>query len=159
MVIRKYKSQDCEQLAKLFHDTVHFVNAKDYTKEQLNVWATGYVDLEVWDKSFLSHFTVVAVEENQIIGFGDIAMDGYLDHLYVHKDYQGRGTASVICDKLEQVVRQGKITTHASITAKPFFEKRGYKVAREQRVERNGVFLTNYVMEKIVEVGNEKATK
>ncbi len=52
MVIRKYKSQDCEQLAKLFHDTVHFVNAKDYTKEQLNAWATGQVDLEVWGCRF-----------------------------------------------------------------------------------------------------------
>lgn len=159
MMIRKYKSQDCEQLSQLFYDTVHFINAKDYTKEQLNVWATGHLDLEAWDKSFLSHFTVVAVEDNQIIGFGDIAMDGYLDRLYVHKDYQGRGTASAICDKLEQVVGQEKITTHASITAKPFFEKRGYKVVREQRVERNGIFLTNYVMEKIVEAGNEKAAK
>ena len=39
-----------------------------------------------------------------------------------------------------------KITTYASITAKPFFEKRGYKVVKERQVERQGIFLTNYVM-------------
>ncbi len=42
----------------------------------------------------------------------------------------------------------GDITTYASITAKPFFEKRGYKVVKEQRVERQGIFLTNFCMKK-----------
>ncbi len=46
MVIRAYQTSDCENLAELFYHTVHTVNAKDYTKEQLNVWATGTVDLE-----------------------------------------------------------------------------------------------------------------
>ena len=41
MVIRKYKPLDCEALAELFYNTVHRVNIKDYTKEQLDVWATG----------------------------------------------------------------------------------------------------------------------
>ena len=48
---------------------------------------------------------------------------------------------------LEQVCA-GVISTHASITAKPFFEKRGYRVIREQQVERQGVALTNFVMER-----------
>lgn len=43
MVIREYISSDCERLADLFFQTVHTVNAKDYTKEQLNVWATGCI--------------------------------------------------------------------------------------------------------------------
>jgi len=43
---------------------------------------------------------------------------------------------------------EGAIVTHASITARPFFEKRCYKVVLEQQVERRGVLLTNFVMEK-----------
>ena len=43
---------------------------------------------------------------------------------------------------------QGNILVHASITARPFFEKRGYRVIKEQKVERQGVLLTNFVMEK-----------
>ncbi len=148
MVIRKYKSSDCGCMAELFYQTVHTVNAKDYTSEQLDVWATGSVDLKEWDKLFSEHYTIVAVKDNIIVGFGDIDQSGYLDKLYVHKDYQRQGIATVICNKLEQSPKTDKITVHASITAKPFFEKRGYKVIKEQQVIRREVFLTNYIMEK-----------
>lgn len=80
-----------------------------------------------------------------LVGFGDIDKTGYLDRLFVHADYQRKGIATAICNQLEQAV-QGNITTDASITAKPFFEKRDYKIVKEQQVERQGIFLTNYVM-------------
>lgn len=147
MIIRKYQSSDCKEIIELFYNTVHIINAKDYTKEQLDVWATGKVELEKWDKSFQEHFTVVAVDNEIIVGFGDIDKTGYLDRLYVHHNYQKKGVATAICNELEKVV-QSNITTYASITAKPFFEKRGYKVIKEQQVERQGVFLTNFCMEK-----------
>lgn len=147
MKIRTYQPSDCKSLADLFYHTVHTVNAKDYTEEQLQVWATGQVDLENWDQSLQEHFSVVAVENENILGFGDIDKTGYLDRLYVHKDYQRKGIATAICNQLEQAV-QGSIITHASITARPFFEKRGYQVIKEQQVERQGIFLTNFVMEK-----------
>lgn len=148
MELRNYKPEDCKYLAELFYDTVHFVNVKDYTVEQLNVWATGSVDLEKWNEEFLEHYTIVAVCDERIVGFGDMAKTGYLDRLYVHKDYQKQGVATAICDELEVMVDAEKYVTHASITAKPFLEKRGYKVIKEQQVERQGVLLTNYIMEK-----------
>ena len=137
MQIRKYRPSDCRELAELFYDTVHTVNAGDYTKEQLDAWATGHVDLEAWDRSFREHHTLVALEDGAVIGFGDIDGSGYLDRLYVHRRHQGKGVATALCDRLEQVCA-GVISTHASITAKPFFEKRGYRVIREQQVERQG---------------------
>ncbi len=145
MIIRKYQTSDCKELIDLFYNTVHNVNAKDYTKEQLNVWATGQVDLEKWNESLQEHFSVVAVDDEIIVGFGDIDKTGYIDRLFVHADYQGKSIATAICNQLEQAVK-GNIITHASITAKPFFEKRGYKLVKEQQVERQGNFLTNYVM-------------
>lgn len=146
MIIRKYKSSDCKELIELFYNTVHTINAKDYTEEQLIVW-TGNMNLQEWDKSLQEHYTVIAVENEKVIGFGDIDRTGYLDRLYVHKDFQRKGIATAICNKLEQSINNS-ITTHASITAKPFFEKRGYRVLREQQVVRKGILLTNYVMEK-----------
>ena len=110
--------------------TVHTVNAKDYTKEQLDVWATRQVDLEKWNQSLQEHCSMVAVDNEIIVGFGDIDKDGYLDRLFVHADYQGKGIATAVCNQLEQAVK-GDITTHASITAKPFFEKRGYKIVKK----------------------------
>lgn len=148
MFLRMYNTSDCQFLVELFYQTVHNVNAKDYTKEQLDVWATGNVNLNEWDKSFLEHFTIVAIKNEIIVGFGDIDKTGYLDRLFVHKDYQRQGIASAICDELEQRVSANKIITHASITAKTFFEQRGYRVIKRQQVIRNGISLMNYVMEK-----------
>lgn len=145
--LRAYRAEDCKNMAQLFYDTVHTVNARDYSEDQLNAWATGQVDLEGWNASFLDHITLVAEVNGVLAGFGDMTEEGYLDRLYVHKDYQGQGVATALCDALEGKVR-GSITTHASITARPFFEHRGYRVLREQQVERRGVKLTNFVMEK-----------
>ena len=148
MQLRKYTPSDCAQMAELFYQTVHSVNAQDYTREQLDAWATGEVDSQAWDKSFRAHRTIVATESGKIVGFGDMDETGYLDRLYVHKDHQGQGIASAICDELERFAAGKVITTHASITAKPFFQHRGYCVVREQKVIRRGVALTNSVMEK-----------
>ena len=169
MRIRSYRSSDAKAMAELFYETVHTVNRADYTKEQAEAWAPRERDLEAWDRSFREHYTCVAEEAGQIIGFGDMAPSGYLDRLYVHKDYQKKGIAAAICDRLERGIRkraafrtetdgnarqaEGErvgltFTTHASITARPFFEKRGYVVKKEQQVERHGILLTNFVMER-----------
>ena len=147
MIIRKYQPCDCKEIVELFYNTVHTVNAKDYRKEQLNAWATGNVDMEQWNKSLQEHYSLVAIDDGIIVGFGDIDTTGYLDCLYVHKDYQRKGIATFLCEELERAATN-KIITHASITAKPFFENRGYKVIKEQQVTRQNVLLTNFIMEK-----------
>jgi putative acetyltransferase len=151
MRLRKYQSADCPVLAQLFYDTVHAINAEDYTQDQLEVWATGRVDLSVWNKTFLEHNTLVAEENGIIVGFGDMDNGGYIDRLFVHKDFQRMGIATAIINTLEFDALKHSIfifTTHASITAKPFFEKHGYKVLRENTVIREGIALTNFIMVK-----------
>ena len=153
MIIRKYKPSDCMELIRLFRDTVYTVNANDYTPEQLSVWADNNRTPEEWNNSFTEHYTIVAVD-NIIKGFGDIDSSGYLDRLFVHKDFQRQKIATCICNELEKNATSGKIITHASITAKPFFLNRGYYVVKKQQVFRNGVYLTNYIMEKQITINN-----
>lgn len=64
MIIRKYHPLDCKEIIKLFYNTVHIINAKDYTKEQLDVWATGKINLEKWNESLQEQ---VAVDNETII--------------------------------------------------------------------------------------------
>lgn len=132
MIIREYQSTDCIELAELFYNTVHTVNAKDYTKEQLDVWATGQVDLTKWNQSFQEHFSIVAVDDDIIVGFGDVDKTGYIDRLFVHSDYQGKGIATAICNQLESAVQEN-IVTHASIAAKPFFKKGDIKSLKSSK--------------------------
>ncbi|MGM9537805.1 MAG: GNAT family N-acetyltransferase [Candidatus Onthomonas sp.] len=148
-VLRPYRPEDLPQIAALFYDTVHTVNARDYTPAQLDAWADGRPELARWNRAFLAHFTLVAVSGETVVGFGDVDDTGYLDRLYVHRNWQGRGIGSDLCDCLESRGDCPHTITHASITARPFFQRRGYRVLQEQQVERRGVLLTNFVMEKI----------
>lgn len=147
-----YRAGEAAALARLFYGTVHAVCLGDYTQEQVDAWADGGVDVAAWDRSFLQHCTLVARIGGEIAGFADLDGD-YLDRLYVHKEYQRRSVATALARALEQAAaEQGvkRLTTQASITARPFFEKRGWQVVKEQQVERKGVLLTNFVMEKEV---------
>ena len=149
VTLRPYRPEDCPALAALFYETVHTVNAAHYTPAQLDAWAPACgPDLAAWDKSFRAHRTLVAELDGRLAGFGDLdPAAGYLDRLYVHKDLQGRGVATALCNALEEAAA-GPVLTHASVTARPFFARRGYRVLRAQQVERRGVTLANYVMEK-----------
>ncbi len=150
--IRNYRSSDLNEIYKLFCKTIYSINAKDYNLKQLDAWVGG-VNLEAWNKSLLEHYSLVAIDKktDKIVGFGDTDKIKYLNRLYVHKDYQGLGIGTAICDMLEKNLLENKVNkiiVHASITAKKFYENRGYIVIKEQQVERKGVSLTNFVMEK-----------
>lgn len=148
MILRPCTSADLEEILTLFYETVHTVNARDYTPPQLDAWAPREADRERWARTLQAHTSLVAVEGGQILGFGDIDVTGYLDRLYVHKDHQRQGVATALCDALEAAVAAPVLTTHASITARPFFIRRGYTVLRAQQVTCRGVTMTNYVIEK-----------
>ncbi len=148
MKIRKYKVEDCDTVSKLFFETVHSVNAKDYTDEQLFAWASSVEDLKNRRYDALSEqCTLVADIDGKVVGFASIDRSGELDLLFVHKDFQGQGIATALCNKLEEDF--DIITSYASITAKQFFENRGYFIDKKQEVKRVGVKLINYKMKKI----------
>lgn len=146
MEIREYREEDQAEILSLFYETVHTVNAKDYKGKQLDAWAPQDNDYEHLNAALRNNLTLLAIEDGKITGFADIDENGYLDHLFVHKDYQRRGIASALCSRIEEGFK--RIETHASITARPFFEKRGYVVVKAQDVKIRGELLRNYVMEK-----------
>ena len=153
MNIRKYHSEDWQEVVKLFYETVHSVNSADYTEKQLDAWVPKNMNLPELENRLLNNYTVVTENNGIIVGFGNVNGTGYFDCLYTHKDYQRRGVASLIADDIEKYFyNQGVqiITTDSSITAKPFFEKRGYLVLQEQRVECRGQLFTNFKMQKML---------
>lgn len=149
IVLRKYRADDLPAVIALFRGTVHGINSKDYTPEQINAWAPVTIDGERWGVKLLEHYTVVAEIDNVLCGFGDIDDAGYFDHLFVHRDYKGRGIATEIVKAIEAYAIQSaiaNITVAVSITAKSFFLKSGYSVVTQQEVEYNGQRFTNYAM-------------
>jgi putative acetyltransferase len=71
--------------------------------------------------------------------------------LYCRKDAVRRGVGSRLYGAVEERARQWglkRIFTEASITARPFFERHGFRIVRERTVVVRGVEMTNFAMEK-----------
>lgn len=95
--------------------------------------------------------TLVAEEGGEVVGFAELEEDGHLDMLYLRKDAVRRGVGQRLYRAVEQEARGqglGRIFTEASVTARPFFERQGFRVTQAQTVLVRGVSLTNFAMEK-----------
>jgi len=152
VIIRRFNPSDLESILQLFQEVVHSVGAKYYNPDQVNAWAPKEgLDKDKWLKSLSEHITYVVEMDGRIIGFGDMAHSGYIDRLYVHKNYQGRGVALAIFRKLEEEARKmglSELTTEASIMAKPLAVAQGFEVISEQRKVHRGVEFIIYIMRK-----------
>ena len=155
--VREFQITDLDQIVTLIYDTVHAINAQDYTLEQLAAWAPILLADERRERtprleeSLSQNISYVSIRDKTIGGFADITEDGYLDHLYVHKYFQGQGIACGLLHRVEQeVLRHGvkQIRANVSITAKPFFEQKGYVAVRPQTVWVRGVSMVNFKMTK-----------
>ncbi|MEH2318598.1 MAG: GNAT family N-acetyltransferase [Nostoc sp.] len=136
---------------KLFYDTIHEINICDYTQEQVNAWAPETMDYEVWHKRLQAKLPYIAENNGEIVGFGELEPDGHIGCFYCHSKYQRKGIGSKLLIHIKDTAQlQGikRLYTEASITAKPFFENKGFSVVRQQQVELRGVWFQNYVMEK-----------
>ena len=151
MRVRPYTAADVDELIALFRASVRTVARRDYTLAQVLAWAPDAIDRTGWAARLAASSTWVAALGDRAAGFINLDPDGHLDNLFVHADCQGRGVASLLLRRLEaSAVARGlaRLFTEASITARPFFERRGFRVITAQTVVRRGEELTNYRMER-----------
>lgn len=149
--IDEYKENYLVDLINLFVEVVHTVNENDYTREQLDVWAPEKIDIKKWKTRIKNNFVAVAKDGNKIIGFGELSPEGCIDMIYVHKDYLSQKIGQMLLECLVQKAKKLSLTeviTEASITAKPFFEKYGFKLIKKQVKTINDVDFVNYRMDK-----------
>ena len=149
--IRRYRPGDLAGLIALFRDTVRRINGRDYSPQQVMAWAPDQIDARQWTRRFDNKVVWVADLDGAPLGFVGVARDGLIDMLYVHADHQGRGIASLLLRTVESSARTRgllRLFTEASITARPFFEHRGFRVIAPQRVMRWAQEFLNYRMDK-----------
>lgn len=150
--IRNYRSEDTQALANIYYNTIHRINIKHYTQEQVDVWAPeSSLDGESWAKKFLRTDPIIAVVGNKVVGFAELEPNGHIDCFYCHHEWIGRGIGSALMNEIFKRAKNfniDRLFSEVSITAKPFFEKLGFVVLSEQLMVRKGIELTNYKMER-----------
>ena len=152
ITIREYKAEDAQYLAKIYYNTIHEFNIRDYTQEQVDVWAPkSSLETTYWSKKLEITKPFVAILDNIIVGFAEFELDGHIDCFYCHHQWIGCGVGHALMNAIYEKAKQKKILrifAEVSITARPFFEKQGFITTKEQTVVLEGVQLTNYKMEK-----------
>lgn len=146
--IRQAQQSDAVELKELFQNTVLVINRRDYSQAEVEDWASCGDDLSNIEEMIKTHYFIVAVnQQSQIVGFSSITSQGYLHSMFVHKDFQGEGIATMLLEEIERyAITAGitRITSEVSLTARPFFEKKGYVVEKEQKRKANQLSLTNF---------------
>ncbi|WP_281235407.1 GNAT family N-acetyltransferase [Flavobacterium gelatinilyticum] len=151
MIFKKATLSELEEMQKLFVETIQSVCKNDYNSEQIEAWISGVKNKERWIEIIEKQFVLLAIINNQIVGFGTLKDKNYIDLFYIHKDFQRQGIADKILNELELEAKKYNskiITSDISITAKSYFEKKGFIVKAEQKNMRMNVELINYRMEK-----------
>ena len=150
--IRIAQRSDALELMSLFQETVLHINKRDYSEAEVADWASCGNDISHIKEMIRTHFFIVATNQQlQVVGFASITQQGYLHSMFVHKDFQGKGIATILLNEIERyATTRGimRITSEVSLTARPFFEKRGYIVEVEQKRKANQLYLTNFWMAK-----------
>ena len=77
MNLRPYRENDAREIAELFHDTFHSTNSRDYTREQLAVWAPHEIDYDHWERRLRRKRPIGAEMNERIVGFAEWDPDGH----------------------------------------------------------------------------------
>lgn len=150
--IRRARTDDLPALRALFRLTVCTVNRRNYSQEEVEDWACCGDDTMRWQRWMAAYRIFVLPDSTgSLIGYTAVSDAGELHSLFVHPQHQGKGVATRLLERAEAVAYAAGarcIVTEASLTARPFFERRGYRTVMQQQRRACRLMLTNFRMEK-----------
>lgn len=151
-MVRRFCADDLLALMEVRRSAIRGVASRHYTPAQIDAWVANSQDPIVQARRFgETTSTWVGFVGGFLAGFTNLGAAGYVDCMYVHADYLRRGVASALLSALEEEARRrGVASLHSevSLTARPFFEARGFVVVTPQKVTVSGQTYDNFKMEK-----------
>jgi putative acetyltransferase len=147
--IRNAEFEDLTELQNLFSETIMETCQNEYSLNERKVWSNAIKKTEKWKKSLRQEFFIVAESNGEIIGFSSLKNQNYLNLMYIHKDFTRKGIASRLYENIKaKSIKYGteKLSADVSKTARPFFEKLGFRVLKENRNVVENEVVINYNM-------------
>ena len=151
MLVRTHRNGDIPEISRLYYDTIHRINSKDYTPEQLDAWAPAIPEPSFWRERFKKYHVYVAEADARIVGFTELDTMGHIDCFFVHHEWQRQGVGALLMDRIVDTAKDEgtpRLFAEVSITAMPFFRRQGFVVVRENEAVRRNVKLKQFAMER-----------
>jgi putative acetyltransferase len=149
--LRPFLPADVPLLADIFRASIEQLTADDYSEAQQEAWASAADDEAQFGARLANALTLLATLDGSPVGFASLANGDQIDMLYVHPVVAGRGVGTLLCDALEKLAQARgvkRLTTDASDTARPFFERRAYTAEQRNTVMLGGEWIANTTLRK-----------
>ncbi|NIZ59504.1 GNAT family N-acetyltransferase [Sedimentitalea sp. CY04] len=159
VTIRAYHPDDARTLYSIFSEAIHKGTVAHYSAAQRQAWAPSADMPDWWPDSLAKLETWVAEAGGEIAGFMCATPQGYVDFTYVRPRWMGRSVAQALYDiTLERARGRNltRLTTHASLMARPFFARQGWQVDEMEIVDRNGEQLKRFAMSLTLDASHEQ---
>ncbi|MFD2176326.1 GNAT family N-acetyltransferase [Veronia pacifica] len=150
--IRPYQQGEEIEMRELFFHSVRNVCIHHYSQQQVEAWAVESYDVDKLVAMCKRNQPFVATIENVIVGYSDLQDDGLIDQFFCHWQCQKQGVGNALMNHIFELAEARgieRIHSLVSITARPFFERMGFHVVKDNEVEVRGMLLNNFVMEKV----------
>lgn len=156
MQILEFDTGHASSIASLVHDAVSKIDHKLYSKEQLFAWSKAPRSARHWFIELKkSQAWVLVDDEGSVIGLINCTTRfterGYIEHLYIASEYQGKGYGTCLYQHLERwALTKGypELSTHASKLSKPMFEKLGFSLVAKVYQQKSAQSILGYEMRK-----------
>ncbi|PAJ76283.1 histone acetyltransferase [Pseudoalteromonas sp. NBT06-2] len=149
MKIIQYSPKLAKDLTDVFYDSVHSINTLIYSIEQKHAWAPLPINYLKWANRFNIKKPFILTINNEVAGFIELESDGHIDCTYVTPKFERKGVATKLLKHAMYIAKKNglkELYVEASIVAKPLFEKFGFMVENENKVNMNNIILLNYSM-------------
>lgn len=153
MIIRKMYDGEIYRVIELISDTVHAICRNDYTEEEINAWIPHKMNAMRFWESLSGCLNLVATDSGKIVGFISVDKSGFINRLFTHKDYQGRGIATRLLEEAELWAKKKRLSAlslDSSKTAEGFYIHKGFVKSGVSVMEREGVIFKSSTMKKVI---------
>ena len=148
---RPYESTDLANVIEIYTASIRVLAAPYYSPDQIAACAPVPPDAARWQERLSHLHTIVAESDGGLAGFASYTHDGYLDFLFTHPTFARRGVATRLYQRVESALRTvsaPRVTTHASLAARSFFDRHGFQLDAEEWIECRGAYLRRLAMHK-----------
>jgi putative acetyltransferase len=151
VALRPFLPADAKRCAEIFRASIEELAAEDYDTDQREAWAARADDEEAFGARLLGALTLIAVIDGRTAGFASLKDGEEIDMLFVDPEFARQGVGRALVEaltKLAEARGAQRLTTEASDTAKPLFDRLGFTAQKRNLVRKGDQWLASTTMTK-----------